>query len=97
MANFEIGPSDFLENEKKSPSGLPSSRFKVKINSVKRKFLAIMNQKKLELRNERILEQRKKALSNFRIDFMPLCFEEDLEIFASAVSEDQKKNTDKQS
>lgn len=96
-ANFIMGQTDFCDKNKSPKDKCLNSRLKVKVNSAKKRYLVKLTQKTAELRNERILAQRRKALTNFRIDFMPLCCDEDLENYAAALTKDQNQNPDKSS
>lgn len=81
-----------MENQSNSFSKISMLRLKVRFNSLKKRFLALLNQKKAEFRKEIILKQKTNAPSILPIDFMPLCCEEDLEILAAAQAEYQRKN-----
>ena len=94
---FRMGEKDFLATKEDPEFETPNSRLKVKINLLKKKFLEKMNQRKSDQRNEQVLQQRRKALSDFRIDFMPLCCEEDMEIIATSMAKDGTEKNEKDS
>lgn len=74
-------------------SELRVSRKKVKINLEKKRFLAKLHQKRSENRRNSVLKQRAEVLAKYRIDYMPLCFEEDLEVMAFYMSQSQQRKS----
>jgi hypothetical protein len=63
----------------------------VKLNSKKRRFLVKNNQEKVQAKNEKILQLRKEKLEKFRINYIPLCSDEDWEMMAALYAQNSKK------
>ncbi|HSF54004.1 MAG TPA: hypothetical protein VLA71_09645 [Algoriphagus sp.] len=71
-------------------TGLPNSRVKLKINSAKKRLLAKLSSQALQLNKEDNLIPETEETKDFRIDYMPLCCEEDLEMYAAFQAEEKK-------
>ncbi|RIW18710.1 hypothetical protein D0X99_03245 [Algoriphagus lacus] len=62
---------------------LPLNRCSVCINAKKKRYLVKLYLKKSEVKNNRILQLRKEKLEKYRINYMPLCSDEDWEMMAA--------------
>lgn len=90
---FRIGGPK-LELKKVSESAkIPSHRLKLKANCEKKRLLAKQNYQKAKS-DSGIHDDTPETTSRFIIDYMPLCFEEDLEMLAFSMAKDQVKQTD---
>jgi hypothetical protein len=68
-------------------------RSKVKSNASKKRFLIKRHQEKIQIKSERIRNLRKTKLERYRIDFIPLCSDEDWENMSEFYSKNPEKNT----
>ncbi|GAB3223663.1 hypothetical protein J0A67_10285 [Algoriphagus aestuariicola] len=69
---------------------LPNLRNRLKTNCEKKRLLAKQNQR----RNTSEVKSNAEDTPKFIIDYMPICSEEDLEMFALAMASEQRKMTD---
>ena len=75
----DLSSSDFLK-----------TRLKIKSNSRKKRFLIKLHQEKIQVKSERIRNLRKSKLERFKIDFIPLCSDEDWEMMAKFYSKNKE-------
>lgn len=75
------------DDQEFSKSHLP--RYKIIMNNLKKVNLAVSYQEKVN--SSTILEKRRKQLKKYCVDYIPLCFDEDYEAMASAISKNQKR------
>jgi hypothetical protein len=68
-------------------------RSKIKSNSSKKRYLIKRHQEKIQIKSERIRNLRKTKLERFRIDFIPLCSDEDWESMSEFYSKNPERNT----
>lgn len=85
--------SDYRNGFGNPLTGLPNSRVKLKINSAKKRLLTRLNSQALQLNKEDSLIPETEETRDFMIDYMPLCCEEDLEIFAAFQAAEKKNNS----
>ena len=76
---------------KSSAVDFPLIRKKVKLNAKKKTSLIKLHHAKTRIKRNNILQLRREKFEKYRIDFMPLCLDEDLEKLAASLSKDSKK------
>jgi len=69
----------------------PLIRKKVKLNAQKKSALIKLYHAKTRIKRNNILQLRREKFEKYRIDYMPLCMDEDLEKLAASLSKDSKK------
>lgn len=87
------GNAGFGVREISACAKLPTQRIKVKSNFEKKKLLTMQNQKKSHLEGHTTSVEREET-SKFVIDYMPIFFEEELEMMALAMASEQKEKAD---
>ncbi len=85
-----IGGPILKIKEKGEAGKLPNLRNRLKANCEKKKLLAKQNQR----RNNSTVKSKVEETPKFVIDYMPICSEEDLEMFALAMASEQRKTAD---
>ena len=90
---FRIGGRESELKDVSESAKIPSHRLKLKTNCEKKRLLAKQNYQKAK-NDSGIHDDTPEATSRFIIDYMPLCFEEDLEMLAFSMAKDQVKQTD---
>jgi hypothetical protein len=98
QTNFSLiskSPSNQSLNFKHTSSIDPISSFfkrnKMRTNSRIKSALVKINHQKSQFKREDILKTRREKLQKFRIDYIPLCSDEDWEAMAEFYSKNSKK------
>ncbi|MDI1322774.1 MAG: hypothetical protein PSV36_08485 [Algoriphagus sp.] len=80
-----------LKNNESSLVDFPLIRKKVRPNAKKKGALIKLFHAKTLIKRNRILQLRREKFEKYRIDFMPLCMDEDLEKLAASLKKDFRK------
>lgn len=83
---------DFCTGQDCQSGKLPTQRLKMKANCEKKRLLVKQNRKKAQ--SDHIQRNNPDNPSGFVIDYLPLCFEEDLEMLAFMLAKDHAKKAD---
>ena len=90
-------PSDAMNGDNFKPASkissidFPLNRHKISTKSKKKRFLFKFYFEKSEVKNNRILQLRKEKLEKYRIDYIPLCSDEDWEMMADFYAKDSQR------
>jgi hypothetical protein len=79
------------EISKSTSSTLLFNRNKMRLSSKIKSALVKFNRQKAQFKREQILKKRQEKLQKFRINYIPLCSDEDWEAMAAFYSKEGKK------
>jgi hypothetical protein len=79
------------EISKSNSNTLFFNRNKMRLNSKIKSALVKLNHQKAQFKRDQILKNRQEKLQKFRINYIPLCSDEDWEAMAAFYAKEEKK------
>lgn len=93
-----LGDTDPFQNPKsgiflsKIEVDFPLARKKIALNGKRKRFLVKLYQERAQAKSERILKLRKDKLDRYKINYIPLCADEDWEMIAAFYAKNSEKS-----